>query len=151
MNTITKEFSFDAAHMLAGHDGLCKNVHGHTYKVLVTLTGDKLLEEGSSGEGMLVDFKEMKNLLNEGIFEQLDHAFVFNQYTSCPVESRIVDVLTEADLKKYAMPGRPTAENMAERFYNLTKGIVLHLGLRPVSVTVWETPTSFATYTQGGF
>jgi 6-pyruvoyltetrahydropterin/6-carboxytetrahydropterin synthase len=151
---VTKEFSFDCAHMLAGHEGLCKNLHGHTYKIEVTVKRpDNMALTIPSGpaEGMIIDFKELKNIANE-LFDQLDHAFVYNKETKDPVEKTIAVLLEDNGRKTYAMDCRPTAENMAHHFATeLSSALTARFIHAEISsVKVWETPTSFAEFQFGG-
>lgn len=144
----TKEVVFDCAHMLAGHRGLCKNVHGHTYKVQVDVSTAELIPEGSS-EGMVMDFKDLKNIINAQIVDQFDHAFVTWSDTPYEEERAIAAVIAEQGCKVVYTCYRPSAENMAYYFYqglqeeidSFTKGAI-----KVDAVRVWETPTSFATY-----
>ena len=154
MITVSKEFVFDAAHMLAGHEGLCRNIHGHTYKVLVEvfykdIWNEEVITSGPS-EGMVVDFKHLKEALNQGLFDKLDHAFVYNSESASTIETRLVDTMKELELKTYAMPVRPTAEHMAKHFTEVIVNILQDTkefkGLSLRKVTVFETPTSFAVY-----
>lgn len=149
--TVTKEFIFDCAHMLAGHEGLCKNVHGHTYKVHVTVARDHglatLILKGPSKD-MVVDFKDLKEILNTEIFSKFDHAFIFNMFSEDKGESGIVALLQDLDMKICGIPGRPTAEFMCGYFmHEITRLLMSYTQLRDVSVLsikVWETPTSYA-------
>lgn len=148
MITAIKEFTFDSAHMLAGHEGLCKNVHGHTYKVHVEVAHkNNLINEGPS-EGMVVDFKHMKDLFNEHLFSKLDHAFVYNTQSDSALETKIADLLIEENRKVYGMDCRPTAENMTYHFYTKLTQIkdLLTTPIVITSVKVWETPTSYAEF-----
>lgn len=156
MITVIKEFVFDSAHMLAGHEGLCKNIHGHTYKVLVEVSyrnmhNDETLQEGAS-KGMTVDFKHLKEALNEALFNKLDHAFIFNSNSDSTIETRIADTVQELGLKAYAMLNRPTAENMCKEFADIVTDTLESQfdRVRLVSLIVYETPTSFAKFTVGG-
>ena len=156
MLTVTKDFTWDSSHMLYGHNGLCKNVHGHTYKMQVEVArlGDQPTIDGKcSSEGMVVDFKNLKTIVEDRIISKLDHAFI----TSCEkagceqtaeVEWEIAQVLVENKLKVFYLGVRPTAENMAIEFAGvIDRSIKEAMGLKLVSITIWETPTSFAKYT----
>ena len=81
---ITKEFSFDAAHKLEWHSGKCKNLHGHTYKLLVTLEGD--LNEN----GIVLDFGDIKKIVKENVMEKLDHSFLNDTIPNPTVENIII-------------------------------------------------------------
>jgi len=74
MITCTKIFTFAAAHYLPNHDGKCQNLHGHNYKLEVTVKGD-LKKEGSS-KGMVIDFYDLKTAVNEHIIDKLDHNYL---------------------------------------------------------------------------
>ncbi len=77
MYYITTEASFDAAHFLKGYEGKCKNIHGHRWRVLVKIQSDELLKN-QQHNGMIVDFKELKNDLKE-LTEKFDHTFIFEK------------------------------------------------------------------------
>lgn len=120
---VTKEFTFDSCHQLKAYEGACARLHGHTYKLQVTV-------EGVVNEiGMVLDFKDLKKAVTEKIINDLDH-YNLND--------------------KFVM--NTTAENMVVYFYEFLnyyfKG-VSHEEKRYIrlkSVRLWETPTSFATY-----
>ena len=143
MNTVTKEFTFDAAHLLVDHEGQCANLHGHTYKVQVTLTGEV------GDEGMLVDFGTLKKIVNEAFLEEVDHSFVCN-IVGDGFETILRGMLLERGMKVYGIPGPATAEIMAEHFYDTLQHVIEQEcdeeGLKVLCVRVWETPTSYAEY-----
>lgn len=154
MITVSKEFIFDAAHMLAGHEGLCKNIHGHTYRVLVEVSynniwTDEVISKGPSA-GMVVDFKRLKEVINVALFDKLDHAFIYDSNSESTIETRLVDTMQELGLKTYAMPNRPTAENMTSHFADVIMMALYNIeelkDLTLEKITVYETPTSFAVY-----
>jgi 6-pyruvoyltetrahydropterin/6-carboxytetrahydropterin synthase len=124
MFEVSVEKSFAAGHALRGYKGKCENVHGHNYKVRVTLVGEQL-----DSIGLLYDFVEVKRLLAE-IIERLDHRFMND-----------VPPFTELN---------PSAENLARYFYQeLQRGLEAAPGGAPVrvgAVTIWETDTTTATY-----
>ncbi|HYM11074.1 MAG TPA: 6-carboxytetrahydropterin synthase QueD [Bryobacterales bacterium] len=124
MFEVSVEKSFAAGHALRGYRGKCENVHGHNYKVRVTLTGAEL-----DATGLLCDFVEVKRRM-ETIIERLDHQFL-------------------NDLAPFDKLN-PSAENLARYFYQeLQRGFVEHSGAVPVrvgQVQVWETDTTTATY-----
>jgi len=112
---VTKIFTFDSAHKLENYDGDCKNLHGHTYKLEVTVRGK------TDYRGMVVDFKELKEVTKEKIIDKLDHKYlneVFDFNTTC--ENLIVWIFNELNR---AMEGKD---------YFLKK------------IRLWETPTSYA-------
>lgn len=75
---ITKEFKFEAGHALFGHDGLCKNVHGHSYKLSVTLIGRPIEDTSNVKFGMVMDFSDLKTIVNELVVKPFDHATILN-------------------------------------------------------------------------
>ena len=135
MTTVTKTVRFDAAHVLTNHEGLCKNLHGHPYRVDVSVScGD-----GMPGD-MVMDFKELKRIANETICDRFDHAFMYN--TASPGETEIAAVVERNGMRTVPIPFRSTAENLAKLFFaELEKKIA---GLS--SVRVWETQDSSAEY-----
>ena len=133
MTIVTKTVRFDAAHILTNHQGLCKNLHGHTYRV------DIAVADTSPGD-MVIDFKDLKKLAASIICERFDHAFIYN--TASPGECEIAEVVQRHGMRTVALPFRSTAENLAKLFF---EGLEPHLaGLR--SVKVWETQDSSAEY-----
>lgn len=137
MFRVSKEFSFDMAHILDGHDGKCRNLHGHTYKLQVEVSGD-LYQQGPK-KGMVMDFADLKDIVKTLILEPMDHAFIYD--TSSERECKIAALLNELDSKTFGMPSRTTAEEMARFIFNRLKSEL------PLSaVRLWETPTSFCEY-----
>jgi len=124
MFEVTVEETFAAGHALRNYHGKCENVHGHNYKIHVTLEGEQL-----DAAGLLVDFHEVKRVLN-GIIERVDHKF-------------LNDIAPFDTLN-------PSAENMARWFYEeLAKDLASSMhdtGAHLVEVRLWETDTSIAAY-----
>ena len=73
---LTKEFSFESAHALDGYDGLCREIHGHSYRLFVTIKGEPISEENNPKLGMVMDFGDLKRIVNGEIVDRLDHSFV---------------------------------------------------------------------------
>lgn len=154
MITATKEVSFACAHMLAGHNGLCKNLHGHNYKVQVTvgrITGQ--LKNGGSSDGMVMDFKDLKKAINDLIVEPYDHAYVIDATLGMSAENeaaiKIAETVQALELKHVMFPGRATAERMSEVFGNqLKEALEKDDFVKVLSVKVWETDTSYAEWTR---
>ncbi|OOF70511.1 6-carboxytetrahydropterin synthase QueD [Rodentibacter caecimuris] len=141
MFKITKEFSFDMAHLLDGHDGKCQNLHGHTYKLQVEICGE-LHSEGAK-KGMIMDFSELKAIVKAQILDPMDHAFIYDLNSSR--ESQIADLLQSLESKTFGVSFRTTAEELAKFIFNRLK-YEQHL---PVSaIRLWETPTSFCEYSE---
>ena len=123
MYQLTVESSFSAAHYLRGYKGKCENLHGHNWRVSVTL------ERGSlNGMGMVIDFKELKEMVDK-VLEELDHKFL-NELPS---------------FRK----ANPTTENIAKTIYGKLSKLLKDRTIRLNKVTVWEKETSSATYHKG--
>ena len=135
MITVTKTVKFDAAHVLTNHQGLCKNLHGHTYRVDVSVAQ----AEGDERD-MVIDFKDLKGIANEVICDRFDHAFIYN--TESAGEKEIAAVVEKNGMRTVAIPFRSTAENLAKMFYNELKSRVPGLS----AVKVWETADSCAEF-----
>ncbi|PJG83055.1 6-carboxytetrahydropterin synthase QueD [Caviibacterium pharyngocola] len=137
MFKVSKEFSFDMAHLLDGHDGKCQNLHGHTYKLQVEVQGE--LHSSGAKKGMVIDFADVKQIVKQQILDPMDHAFIYD--TTSERECKIAALLTELQSKTFGIPTRTTAEEMARFIFNRLKPIL------PISaVRLWETPTSFCEY-----
>ena len=137
MLTVTKSIKFDAAHILTNHQGLCKNLHGHTYRVEVGVA-----QSPDDPADMVIDFKDLKRKCEEVILERYDHAFMYNSESQA--ESEIAAVVTKYGMRAVAMPYRSTAENLARHFFSLLAPFLP--GLR--FIRVWETPESCAEYSK---
>lgn len=135
MTSVTKILRFDAAHILTNHCGLCRNLHGHTYRVDITVA-----QADNSTDDMVIDFKELKTIATKLICDRFDHSFIYNRTSAG--ESEIAAVVERHGMRTVALEFRSTAENLAKYFYDLLK--VEIRGLE--SVTVWETQDSFAVY-----
>ena len=135
MITVTKTVKFDAAHVLTNHQGLCKNLHGHTYRVDVSVS-----QAEDDERDMVIDFKDLKGIANEVICDRFDHAFIYN--TESAGEREIAAVVEKNGMRTVAIPFRSTAENLAKMFYNELKSRVPGLSV----VKVWETTDSCAEY-----
>ena len=115
---VTKKFTFEAAHSLPKHDGKCKGVHGHSYILEVTISGE-IIKDGPK-EGMVMDFGDLKAIVNAEILSKWDHAYLND-----------------------IVPFTPTLENLSAEAFTILKK---HL---PISkIKMWETATSFAEITE---
>ena len=143
--TACKEITFDCAHMLSGHKALCKNLHGHTYKVQISITGEQIVE-GSSAD-MVIDFKNLKEVIDRAIISRFDHAIIFSgtEFRN-EAENALFDWAQKYNMRFFEMPRRTTAEDMSIYFRELITWEFRHIGYIPaeVNVRVYETPTSFA-------
>ena len=137
MLTVTKSIKFDAAHILTNHQGLCKNLHGHTYRVEVGVA-----QAPDDTADMVIDFKDLKRVGEEEIVSRFDHAFIYDSTSAA--ESEIAVVVMKHGMRAVALPFRSTAENLARYFYEELSTYVSGLS----AVRVWETPDSCAEYKQ---
>ena len=144
--SITKEFSWNMAHLLAEHEGLCKNLHGHTYKMQIEVTRkeEDVIMSHASSEGMVLDFKDLKQLVNVKIVEPLDHAFMYWINSPDIVEHEIAKILIKNGRKVAKVNYRTTAEEMAIDFFSILAKELLVINIELKCVKVRETPTSFA-------
>lgn len=141
---ITKQFSFETGHALYGYDGKCKNVHGHSYKLSVTVIGTPITDTTNVKFGMVIDFSDLKKIVKEEIVDVFDHATVFNQNTP---HIELANELKNRNHHVILVDYQPTSENMvidfAQKIKNrLPKTINLH------SLRLQETETSFAEWFQ---
>ena len=137
---ITKQFSFETGHALYGYDGKCKNVHGHSYKLSVTVAGTPLTDASHVKFGMVIDFGDLKTIVKEEVVDQFDHATVFNQNTP---HIELAKELKSRDHHVILVDYQPTSENMVIDFAariksRLPSNIELH------SLKLQETESSFA-------
>lgn len=114
---VTKEFTFDSAHYLPGYRGKCANLHGHTYKLHITVEGE------IGKDGFVMDFGKLKKIVEKNVINKLDHKYL-NDITGLEM---------------------PTAENTCKWMwdkldYKIPRDIYL------TEIKLWETPTAFATY-----
>lgn len=133
---ITKEFTFEMAHALHGYDGKCTNIHGHSYHLAVTVTGTPITDKTSPKQGMVIDFTDLKNIVNKVILEVFDHALVLNEATAITINS-------PATLKIVHTEYQPTSENLLIDFVSrISKHI--HPPLKLHSLKLRETDSSYA-------
>ena len=139
MFKVARKFTFSIAHILDNHDGKCKNLHGHNYKLLVEISGD-LIKNGAK-EGMVIDFADLKTIVKREILDQLDHSFIYNQNSIN--ETKIAKLLEELNSKTFALDGRTTAENIAKIIYQKLKSY-----FNISKVKLWETDSSYCEYSE---
>ena len=137
MIRITKAFKFEMAHALHGYDGLCKNIHGHSYRLWVTIRGKIKNEKEHKKDGMVMDFDVMKKIIKPEIIEKYDHSLVLN------VNSPHAEIDLSAFEKVFYLPFQPTSENLVNDFAKLIKSN-LPENVKLLKVVLSETATSFA-------
>lgn len=141
---ITKQFTFETGHALYGYDGKCRNVHGHSYKLSVTVIGTPISDNSNVKYGMVIDFSDLKKIVKEEIVDIFDHATVFNKNTP---HVDLANELKERGHHVILVDYQPTSENMVIDFAGKIKNrlpqeIALH------SLKLQETETSFAEWYQ---
>ena len=139
MYLIEKEFNIAISHRLSCHKGLCKFLHGHNLQLLVGVMSDKL-----NSDGMVIDFSELKRIVNEGISEW-DHAAFFNSS-----DSEFVEFSKKNNLRLKLVDGDPTSENLCRLLFNFVEMKLDMEGYSNVKihhVTIYETNSSKCTYT----
>ncbi len=136
MVTITRQITFDSGHRLMHHNSQCSNLHGHTYRAALTVSGAVKGSTSESDEGMVLDFAEVKAALAQ-VITPLDHAFVADER-----DVEIIDLVKRNGWKLVIMPTAPTAENLAMHIFNEAQK---HLAnWRVERLTLWETPNNYA-------
>lgn len=121
MITVTKIFNFEASHKLPHYEGACHNLHGHSYKLEVTISGEIKESEKDPKCGMIMDFKDLKKIVNKVAVNKYDHAYLNDFFPN------------------------PTAEIMVEHI-GLSIIDALPIGVYLVSCKLWETATSYAEF-----
>ncbi len=137
---ITKQFSFETGHALYGYDGKCKNVHGHSYKLSVTVIGNPIADNTNVKFGMVIDFSDLKKIVKEEIVDIFDHATVFNETTP---HIELANELKQRGHHVILVDYQPTSENMVSDFAGKIKRR-LPAGIKLHSLKLQETETSFA-------
>ena len=143
MVSATKIFTFCAAHRLVNHQGLCRYLHGHNYKVEV---GFRCSNDDLDPLGMVLDFSDIKSTVGLWLAENWDHAIILNKDDAPALAAvKLFEGMEGAPARLYRFPGNPTAERMAYEIL-LKCAELMPAGSPPAdSVTVWETDSSFAT------
>ncbi|MBQ2992870.1 MAG: 6-carboxytetrahydropterin synthase [Alistipes sp.] len=140
MIRLTKEFSFESAHALDGYDGKCREIHGHSYRLFVTVKGCPIADPASPKCGMVMDFGDLKRIVGREVVDRLDHSFVLRD----TAENRALAATLGSRFGNIVMVGyQPTCENMLADFASriaaaLPEGVMLH------SLRLHETATSYA-------
>ena len=136
---ITKEFTFEAAHALEGYDGPCKNIHGHSYSLSVTIVGIPLKNPESPKYGMVMDFGDLKKMIKKNVVDPFDHALILGSvspWNTSVVPSEHCDNIVFVDYQ-------PTSENLLIDFAGRISGLLPdHIRLH--SLRLRETATSYA-------
>jgi len=127
------------AHALWNYDGLCKNLHGHSYRLFVTVIGEPSLVEDDPKQGMVIDFSVLKKIINENIVDKMDHTVVVSK--NAPLEK--IDTFTQMFNRLEVVDYQPTCENLVLDFVNRIKP-QLPDSVELFAIKLYETATSFA-------
>ena len=129
---IAKEFHWEMGHRLPEHFGLCKNIHGHSYKMIVEFEGE--LDE----QGMIIDFYDVEKIINP-IIEKLDHAFMVNKN-----DAVVVEFLEKMNSKKVVVDFNSTAENISKYLLGEISKSKLPSNVKKLTVRIYETEGDYA-------
>lgn len=134
---VTKRFTFEMAHALHNYDGNCKFLHGHSYKMYVTLKGKVKSEIGNPKDGMVCDFSVLKNIVKEKIVNKYDHTLVLN------ANDTNKETLSQLNKRTVLFPVQPTCENLLIHFKNEIQA-ALPQDLTLAKIKLYETEGSYA-------
>lgn len=142
---ITKQFNFETGHALYGYDGKCRNVHGHSYKLNVTVIGHPINDNTHVKYGMVIDFSDLKKIVKEEIVDVFDHATVFNKNTP---HIELAKELEKRGHHVILVDYQPTSEMMILDFAERIKQR-LPDSIELFSLKLQETETSYAEWFAG--
>lgn len=131
MHTVTKQISFCYGHRLMNYAGKCRHLHGHNGLLEILIESAKL-----DKLGLVMDFSDISAVVKTWVDSELDHKMLLNQ------DDPLIAMMREHDQPYITLPGNPTAEAIAKHVYQYCKS----KGLPVKAVTLWETPTSYAGY-----
>lgn len=136
---VTKQFSFEMSHALLNYDGLCRNIHGHSYKLQITVSGVPINDSENPKNGMVIDFSILKKMIQQQIVNHLDHSLMINE--KAPTDK--LSELGQMYERHHVVPFQPTSENMVVYIAEKVKPL-LPEHLKLFSVRLYETSNSFA-------
>ncbi|PKP20938.1 MAG: 6-carboxytetrahydropterin synthase QueD [Bacteroidetes bacterium HGW-Bacteroidetes-21] len=136
---LTKEFRWEMAHALWNYDGLCKNIHGHSYILQVTVIGEPISDPNSKKLGMVIDFGDLKKIVNKVIVDIMDHSLVISDKSE---HSHLLELKEMFD-RRHITNYQPTCENMIADFaQRIIPLLPQEVGL--FSLRLYETATAWA-------
>lgn len=136
---VTKKFTFDMAHALYGYDGPCKNIHGHTYILSITLKGIVLQNNDHPKNGMVIDFTDFKKIIVENIIQVFDHSLVLNSNSP---HGGLNEIRENFEKINY-VPYQPSCENLLIDFFDRINSKFAD-DIKINNIKLEETPTSYA-------
>lgn len=136
---VTREFTFEMAHVLRNYDGPCRNVHGHSYRLFVTVSGRPVNDTTDPKDGMVIDFTDLKKIVLENIVDVFDHSVVVSR----DFDSEKREMMTKTFGNTVVVDYQPTCENLISDFAailisKIPAGVKLH------SLKLYETARSYA-------
>ncbi len=136
---VTKEFHFEMAHALWNYDGKCKHIHGHSYKLFVTIIGEPIKDADNPKLGMILDFGDLKTMVKEPVVDMLDHSLVLNRVAGPTIPDRSNQMYNKVHFFDF----QPTVENLVVYIADTIKP-KLPPGIDLYSVRLHETASAFA-------
>lgn len=137
---VTKSFNFETAHALYGYDGKCKNIHGHSYKLFVTVKGIPNLDQDNPKFGMVIDFGDIKSIVRSEVIDLFDHAILLNENSP---HKQLGDNLMKEGHKVIFTAYQPSCENMLlDMVARISPKLPEFIQLQ--SLRLHETETSYA-------
>jgi 6-pyruvoyltetrahydropterin/6-carboxytetrahydropterin synthase len=137
MIVVTKIFRFEMAHAISGYNGKCRNIHGHSYELHVTVAAEKQVEGFLPSPGFVIDFKDLKRIVNNKVVDEMDHKLVLSK-------AYIDERCKEATFDNLVIfPAEPTAENLLIHISNRLHDS-LPEGIKLKRLKLYETKDSYA-------
>ncbi len=144
MIRVSKIFTFEMAHALLNYEGSCRHIHGHSYRLHVTVIGEPRDAPGHPEDGMVIDFRELKAIVREHILAPFDHALALNQRTP----PALLESLKATHQKVVLLPFQPTCERLVQHFAELLQE-ALPPNVRLHALRLYETATAYAEWEAG--
>lgn len=141
---ITKEFNFEMAHALWNYDGACRNIHGHSYRLFVTLIGAPNANSGDPKFGMVLDFKDLKTIVKGPVVDFFDHSLVVYK----EAEGEILASIRQMYEKVHVFDFQPTCENLVLYIVKTIRAALMP-GVELQAVKLYETASSYAEWHAG--
>ena len=141
---VTKEIEIDMGHRVPNHKSKCRNLHGHRYKIMVGVDDKVIATPGTSDEGMVIDFSDLKQIMMEEIDAKYDHSFTM--FINDEFYNDFLRIKDKTGQKINFVYFVPTAENLAKHWYEIIKPKLEERKIKIKFVRIWETPSSTATY-----
>lgn len=136
---VTREFTFEMAHVLRNYDGPCRNVHGHSYRLFVTVSGLPVNDRTDPKDGMVIDFTDLKRIVLENIVDVFDHSVVVSR----DFDSEKREMMTKTFGNTVVVDYQPTCENLISDFAAILKSKI-PAGVKLHSLKLYETARSYA-------